>query len=341
MKYQNVYIEALSTIDPPEYLSTDQVEELLKEVYDRLKLPQGRLQLMTGIERRGFWPRTVKPSEISTEAAELLFKKFDIDKNEIDLLIHCSVCRDQMEPSTVSAVHSALNLNPHCDNFDLSNACLGMMSGMNLAASMIETEQIRKALLVTGENSADLLFDTIDFMKKETSLTRKTVKDYIASLTIGSAGAAIVIGAEKEKALYQLLGTSHQTDSSAHRLCSGGKTEDGVIMKTDSEQLLHRGIGLAVETFRDLKEKIKIKVNKVITHQVGKAHQALILEKFKLPEGSDFPIYPKFGNSGSAAIFSALDKARKNNFININDEFALLGIGSGLHSTMAGLKCMK
>ncbi len=340
MKYQNVYIEAHSTIDPPEYLSTDQVEELLKDVYERLKLPEGRLELMTGIKRRGFWPRTVKPSDISTEAAEELFKKFNVNKDEIDLLIHCSVCRDQMEPSTVSSVHHALGLKPTCENFDLSNACLGMMSGMTLAANMIEAGQIKKALLVTGENSADLLFDTIDYLKSKKELTRKTIKDYIASLTIGSAGAAIVVGNDSSNALYQVLGTHHRTDSSAHKLCFGGKTEYGTIMSTDSEALLHKGVALGKQTFFELKDYLNQNFQKVITHQVGKAHQSLILEQFGLEEGSDFPIYPQFGNSGSAAIFTALEKARAEDFIKKGDVFALLGIGSGLHSNMAGLKCL-
>lgn len=340
MKYQNVYIEGLTSLDPPEYLSTNQVEELLSEVYSRLKLPVGRLELMTGIKRRGFWPRTVKPSEISSEVAKALIKKYNVDLNEIDLLIHCSVCRDQMEPSTTSAIHSKLGLKSECQNFDLSNACLGMMSGMSMAANMIEAGQIKKALLVTGENSADLLFDTIDYLKREKNLTRKSIKDYIASLTIGSAGAAVLLGGNKEKALFKLLGTSHLTKSSAHELCAGGKTSEGLLMKTDSEALLNEGISLGAKTFEKLKQNIGIGFNKVITHQVGKAHQSLIMEKFGIDPEMDFPIYPEFGNSGSAAIFTALDKAIKANFLKKDDMIALLGIGSGLHSTMAGIQCM-
>ena len=38
-------------------------------------------------------------------------------------------------------------------NFDLSNACLGFVNGMQLAATMIDAGQIEYALVVDGEGS--------------------------------------------------------------------------------------------------------------------------------------------------------------------------------------------
>ncbi len=65
---------------------------------------------------RGHWPRRASRPE------------------QIGLLIDTSVCRARLEPSSAVAVHHELGLPSSCLNFDLSNACLGFVNGMQLAA---------------------------------------------------------------------------------------------------------------------------------------------------------------------------------------------------------------
>ena len=56
-----------------------------------------------------------------------------VDPSQIGLLINTSVSRAHLEPSTAVAVHHALGLPTSCLNFDLANACLGFVNGMQLA----------------------------------------------------------------------------------------------------------------------------------------------------------------------------------------------------------------
>jgi 3-oxoacyl-[acyl-carrier-protein] synthase-3 len=179
MKFNNAVIAAAGSYLPNDKVSSAAIEDHLGPIYSKLKLPLGRLEMMTGILERGVWPKGTRPSQLSARAALNLKKKSGETFQDIDLLIHSSVCRDFLEPSTASVVHHELGLPSSAMIFDLSNACLGMMNALTVAASMIETGQIRKALIVSGENGGPLLEDTISGLleKNESNqLTRKNIK---------------------------------------------------------------------------------------------------------------------------------------------------------------------
>lgn len=343
MNYENVVIEDYAYIDPPEVLTSEKLEELLAPVYTRLKLPQGRLELMTGIKSRGFWPNSTRPSSIATEAATKLIDKLSkkgIKKGEINLLMNSSVCRDFLEPSTASVIHSNLELPDTCMLFDVSNACLGMVSAWEIAANMIETGAIKRAIIVSGENSAPLLENTIKTLNEDTSITRKTIKKYFANLTIGSAGVAYCLAHKSEApSAPQITSITNRSDSSANKLCQGDGNPNSLVMETDSEELLKYGKALAKKTLdaSPLASKID-KIDYVIGHQVGKAHKEIVLGELGLNEHATYDTFDHLGNTGSAALPITLAKLNDNKNIEKGATVALVGIGSGLVCSVLGVK---
>ena len=159
MIFNSLRLHSYAYEEPENYYTSVEIEDQLSDLYTRAKLPQGRLELQTGIKRRGFWPKGTSPSSIATKAAEKILKNFPRDK--VDLLLHASVCRDFLEPATAAKVHFNLKLSPHCMISDLSNACLGVLSSILMAGQMIERGVIKTALIVSGENSGPLLEETI------------------------------------------------------------------------------------------------------------------------------------------------------------------------------------
>ena len=77
--------------------------------------------------------------------------------------------------------------------YDVSNACLGLLTGMIQVANMIELGQIRAGVVVGTECGRELVENTIARLNADESLTRDSIKNSIASLTIGSASVAIVL----------------------------------------------------------------------------------------------------------------------------------------------------
>lgn len=315
------FIEKFNYIKPPKSLSSAEIEIEIQALYDRLHLSVGRLELMTGIKQRGFWPIGTMPSSIAAEAAKPL-----VD-GDIDLLIHASVCRDFLEPATASVVHYKLGLSEHCEIFDLSNACLGVLSAIHLAQHLVENKIKKKVLIVSGENSGPLLLPLIDSLKKNHQINRQDFKKYLASLTIGSAAIALIISAQESS--YKLNGSVSLTDSKASSLCQGGGNSQELFMETDSEELLKAGIILATKTFEQFKVKFP-SIQKIIPHQVGLVHREKIKLALGISDIPDFSCFETWGNTGSAALPLTFMLAHEKDFFRSKDHLSWLGIGSGL-----------
>ena len=141
-----------------------------------------------------------------------------VDPGAIGLLIDTSVCRDHLEPSAAVDVHQQLGLGTACLNFDLGNACLGFVNGMQLAATLIDAGQIEYALVVDGEGSRQPQEQTIERLRQPDS-TRQDVLASFATLTLGSGGAAMVLGrASAHPEGHRFIGGVARDATQHHRL---------------------------------------------------------------------------------------------------------------------------
>jgi len=337
MKFEKVGIEGMAYSLPPEVVSSVQLEERLSPVYERLNLRTGRLELMTGIKERRFWPSDLKPSTASAEAGRKLLSQ-GIDSEKVDLLIHSAVCRDRLEPATASYVHRLMNLGGDTQILDVSNACLGFVNAVTLAAGMIECGQINRAVVVAGENGRPLVDRTIDLLN-ESMLSRREIKPYFANLTIGASAVAWSIARRDLIAEdAPLLGTSAcETDTSYNKLCEGDTEGDGLIMQTDSEELLHAGISVAKRAwakFTRLSGWSAETPTFIVTHQVGKAHTNSVFESLGLATEKNFSTYETLGNCGSVSLPITYAIACEQSPERLTQPCSLLGIGSGLSSIM-------
>lgn len=347
MRYRHVCLEALSYTLPECVVTSDDIEEQLAPIYERFRLPAGRLELMTGIRERRFFDRGTRPGQISAITANKAIEASGIPREKFGALFHGSVCRDQLEPATASGVHHATGLPGNSLVLDLSNACLGLLNGMLLLANMIEMGQVQAGVVVGTEDGRDLVEGTIHTILHDESLTRKSLKLEFASLTIGSASAAIVLCDRRlSQTGHRFLGGAYRADTSQHELCEGNveteKFGDGrPRMQTDSEALLHAGINLAGVTWEDTKRVLgwsNADVDKAFTHQVGRAHSKLLFERLGLDPALDYPVYDRLGNTGAAALPTAFAMGAEAGRIDPGDCVALLGIGSGLNSVMLGVE---
>ena len=123
MRYEHVCVESLSYELPPHVVTSDDIERQLAPVYERLGLPFGRLELMTGIRERRFFDRGIKPGQISSITAKKALAASGLKPDDIGLLVHGSVCRDQLEPATASGVHHAVGLPRSGERSKVSGAC--------------------------------------------------------------------------------------------------------------------------------------------------------------------------------------------------------------------------
>jgi 3-oxoacyl-[acyl-carrier-protein] synthase-3 len=347
VRYRNVCLETAACILPEVVVSSEEIEQRLKPVYDRLGLPEGRLEMMTGIRERRFFRPGTKPGEISARTVRKAIESIGIDPQKIGALIHGSVCRDQMEPATAARVHAATGLPETCLTYDVSNACLGLLNGMQIIADLIEARRIEAGIAVGTETGRGLVEGTIDSLLHDPSVTRQDAKLAFASLTIGSGSAAVLLcHRDISKSGHRFLGGAWLSDTESHDLCAGGVAaerhgDSRPRMVTDSEGLLHAGIALAERTWELTKSTLGWtgdSVDRVFTHQVGKAHRKMLMEKLGLNPELDFPTVERFGNTGAAALPMALALGIEEQILSPGDRVALLGIGSGLNALMYGIE---
>jgi acyl-CoA:acyl-CoA alkyltransferase len=347
MHFEKVYIEGLGYHLPDNIVTSDEIEKRLAPLYDRLKLPQGRLELMSGIQERRFWEKGVFPSEVATLAGEKAIAQSGVDPEQIGCLISASVCRDFLEPSTASVIHNNLKLPVESLVFDVSNACLGVLNGMSIIASMIEQNQIMAGLVVAGENGGPLVNNTIETLLARKDITRSEVKSSFASLTIGSSAVGVVLAHEKiAKAGHRLVGGVSMAETQFNHLCrgsgdSGAGGDWSPLMDTDSETLMKEGCRLAGKTWARTREVLgwsNEEVNRVFCHQVGKGHRKLMYENIGLDPEKDFSTLEFLGNTGSASLPTTLAMGIEKNVLKPGDKAALLGIGSGLNCMMMGVE---
>lgn len=343
MTFNHVAIESLAYVLPEEVWTSADLEARLAPLYQRLNLPEGRLELMTGIQQRRFWPNGYQASQASAQAGEAVLTRSAFERTEIDLLIHAAVCRDRLEPATAAYVHGLLKLPGHTQIFDVSNACLGFLNAMLIAASMIESGQIERALVVSGENGRPLVEHTLQQLLQPEQ-TRQTIKPYFANLTIG-AGAVGAMLCHQGLAAHgcpRLKAAVVETDSSANQLCQGDHAGgDALQMLTNSEELLLAGIAVARRAwarFTQLTGWTAATPDRVITHQVGRAHSRELFNALGLDLAKDYTTFESLGNVGSVSCPLTLARAIEAGALGPGQKAALLGIGSGLSSLMMAVE---
>jgi 3-oxoacyl-[acyl-carrier-protein] synthase-3 len=342
MKFEHVHIESLAVALPDEVLTSAAVEAQLRPLYERLKLPFGRLELMTGIRERRVWPAGTRPSDASAAAGKKVLEQSTLRAEQVELFIHAAVSRDMLEPATASFAHRKIGLPASAQIFDVSNACLGFLNSLTLAAAMIESGQIRCALVVAGEHGRPLVEQTIKTLL-ERPLTRNEIKPYFANLTIGSgAVAALVCHRDLAPQGHRLVGGVARAATQHSELCQGDTHgAEALAMQTDSEQLLLAGVELARATWTDFKTITgwtEANTDRFICHQVGSTHRRKLYEALGLDVAKDFSTFEVLGNTGSVALPATLAAAVEAGAVRKGDRVSLLGIGSGLNCLMLALE---
>lgn len=334
MQFSNVAIASVCHAEAPHELTSAQIAARLKPALARLGMRGDILSEVAGIDARRVYDEATPPSDAAAAAAELALAESGIDRNRVGILINTSVCRDFLEPSTASIVHGKLSLPDTCLNFDVGNACLAFMNGMDIAAGMIERGDIEYALIVDGENSRIITERTIERML-DPATGPIQFRDEFASLTLGSGGAAMVLGrADALPNGHRYLGSVSRAATEWRELCYGNMDR----MMTDTRTLLVEGLKLAGKTFAAAKQMfgwVVEQIDEFVLHQVSKVHTSELVSLLGIHPDRVLQIFPRFGNIGPASVPTTLSMLKDTGRLKPGKRVALLGIGSGLNCSMA------
>ncbi|TFB72074.1 3-oxoacyl-ACP synthase III [Cryobacterium glaciale] len=330
--HRNVALLSVTSLMAPLITTSEEIDLRLKPVLARLKLPTGLLQRVAGVYERRNWGPNETFDDAAVKAGKIALKEAGIKPSDVGLLINTSVTRKHLEPSVAVRIHHGLGLPSSAINFDIANACLGFVNGMTLAAQLIDSGQIKYAVIIDGEDADEIQTNTIDRLGRP-GIKRKDFMSEFASLTLGSGAAAAVLGpADAHPGGHRILGGVTRAATQFNGLCVG--SVDGMF--TDAKALLKGGMELVVSAWTEAKRDWSwSNMDRYIVHQVSDVHTNAIVKATGMDKTKVPLTYPTLGNVGPASIPITLSQEASK--LQPGNRVLLMGVGSGLNTAMMEL----
>lgn len=280
----------------------------------------------TGIKERHFAAEHEASSDLAAQAATRAIEDAGIDKNDIDVIIVCTISPDNNYPSTGNWVQKKLGMRT-VPSFDLSAACSGFLYGTIVADSFIKSGIAKTVLVVAVE----IMTRVMNWEDRNTCV-----------LFGDGSGAAVLTATEEEN--VGILSTYWGAD---------GNLGDLLMQPAGGSAM-----PATVETVQQKKHCVHMKGNEVFKHAVLRMQESAMkaLELAGL-EGEDISLYiphqanvriidatikragiprertminiDKIANVSGATIPIALDQARKEGRLKQGDYLLMSSFGAG------------
>jgi acyl-CoA:acyl-CoA alkyltransferase len=331
-RHSNASLLSVTEVLAPVTVTSEQIDDELADVLKRLRLPRGLLQRVAGVEARRNWEHPGQFQDGAAEAGRRALAEAGVRPDQVGLMVNTSVTRETLEPSVAVRIHHEMGLPTSATNFDITNACLGFVNGLTLAASLIDAGQVDYAVIVAGEDSGKVQQATLANLK-DGSVDRGNFMEQFASLTLGSGASAAVVGrTDLHPEGHRILRGITRAGTDHHDLCVG----DHKGMFTDSTALLKDGLELVMDAWNEVPADWGwADMDRYVTHQVSRLHTDSITEAAGL-DPDRFPVtFPELGNVGPAALPITL--AREAGSLSAGDRVLCMGVGSGLNTAMLEL----
>lgn len=307
------------------------------EIVGRLKLSEPlRLELLTGISERRVCSANEDTLTLALDASLDCLKYSDLKGKDIEMIISTSISKyvngltHQYEPVISFLLKHKLE-NTRALNFDISNACAGMMTGIHIAKNFISRGIVKNCLVASGE-----------YISQISNNAEKNINSpnnpEVASLTVGDAGAAVILS-RSEKEEDRLLVSDMYTLSQFSDLCVGfqSRKQPGAVMKTEMQRIHEASIGNAPPLIMEALTKAGLKMKDIdflIPHQTSKAAIRSGANHFSRffgeKPGEGVINLSQTGNTASTTHFTTLYKYLKENRIKKGNKIMLVAFASGL-----------
>ena len=290
---------------------------------------------LTKIERSRMAPEGMCCSDLCYAAAEKLLDALHWQRDSIDALIFVSLSRDYVTPSTAALLQHRLGLPTECYCIDIPLACSGYVYGLSNIASLMQSGNIRRGLLLVGETTTQL----------------QSPLDKTLWPLHGDAGSATALEFdENAEPMYFHLCTDGSRGDAIINVTGGHRhpvTPDDLVMKKGEDGSLRRNVdsvmdGMNVFGFSITEPPKAVKemcarfgldiadLDYLLLHQANKYMDDKIGKKLKVPEDKiPFSLF-EYGNTSSATIPMTAVAGVGPGLSDKRAKAAMLGFGSGL-----------
>jgi len=295
------------------------------------------LERLTGIRDRRVSVGDEDSYTLAISAADDCLTHANRSAQSVDAVISCSITKfhdgltQWLEPTMSGAVAEAIGA-VKAMTFDVSNACAGMLTGVTIANNWIRQGNIERALVVSGEYISQLGQNAAQHI-------RTIMSNELASLTLGDAGAALLLErAPAGSAGITLAGFTTAADYSRLCLAYPKGHDPAARMFTDSRAIQRAAIANTPLLLQEVLEAAGISlhdIDHVITHQtsaraIRKGMKEIVAKLGEGPRHDAVITVDRYGNTASTthtvALVEELDAGR----IRPGETVALIALASGL-----------
>ncbi len=294
------------------------------------------LERLTGIREH----RVCSPDDTSLtlaiDAARDCLARSRYTGADLDVVIDASITRyvdgttHRFEPPLSLSVKQAIGADAAI-NFDISNACAGMLTGVFVLHDMIRRGAIRRGMVVSGERISGLGTNAARTI-------RSILSAQLASLTLGDAGAAVLVdrAPDREKGI-QLAGFTTLAEHS--RLCVGlpALHHPGAVMFTRARKIHDVAMEEGPPLIEQILEQCGLSLGEIdwlIPHQTSvraiRAGERVLSERLGGHPKNVVVTVDELGNSASTTLFVALHRYLDDKRFRAGDKILLLSVASGL-----------
>lgn len=279
----------------------------------------------TGIEaRRIAENKTV--SEMAVIAVKKLAEKCSNIEN-VDVIIVATSTKEYIFPSTAGIIQKEFNIQKKCMSLDISVACSSYVYALNTAATMIESEEAKRVLIIAAEKYSNI----INWNDRGTAIlfgdgVNATIVEAIDDNSKGIISMDIGASANENILLVKSGGSVNPIDEknieeNRHKVYMDGKEVFKSAVPTFKKTMLKtiENAGLKIDD-----------INLIITHQANIRIVKAIAKDLKQPIEKFFVNIHKYGNTSAASIGIALTEAFEEGRIKEGDWVLLSGFGAGL-----------
>jgi 3-oxoacyl-[acyl-carrier-protein] synthase-3 len=327
-------IESVGVKLPASRLTT---RDLMSRTSHRTRI---QLERLTGIHER----HVVGPGEnsftLATGAARDCLAHSQHQAADIQMLISTSITRSKgrfsqsFEPPLSLSIKQAIGAT-QAVSFDLSNACAGMLTGVFVLQDLITRGEISCGMVVSGEYISHLSWNAAQEI-------RSLFSKQLASLTLGDAGAAVIVERAPSGSGIDVIGFTTLAEHSRLCLAFPSTVGPGAQMYTKSRKLQRVAIEdmapLVAEAIGEAGIDLA-DIDYMIPHQTSARAIRAGTQEFVRRLGTK----PKhivvnleeYGNTSSTTLFVALHKYLEEQRIHKGDRVMLLALASGIEIGIA------
>ncbi len=280
----------------------------------------------TGIKERRIAPEGMAASDLGKIAAQRAMEDAGIDKQDIDLIICCTITPDMVFPATACLMKEKIGID-NAAAFDLEAACTGFITGLSVGEGMLRTGNYKNVLVVASE----VLSRITDWEDRNTCV-----------LFGDGAGAAVLTLSEDNAGILSSYMGSDGSYTDLLKLPAGGSYSPATINTVKNKMHFLKMSGR--ETFKIAIKKMAHSVNQaldkagvsdrdikfVIPHQANLRIIESLAKILKIEMDRVFVNIHKYGNMSAATTAVGLDECLKKNNIKKGDLLQLVAFGGGL-----------